>query len=71
MKLREAIAERLGVPAGGAVFADGVGRSIPLAAAAAGGVMSAEAAIEYARDGGSVRQYPLTLDTLLEGLPVA
>jgi xanthine dehydrogenase YagR molybdenum-binding subunit len=51
VKLREAVAQKLGFDASDAVFADGFvhsgGRSVPLAQAAAAGSMVAEDAIEY------------------------
>ncbi|MES2613296.1 MAG: aldehyde oxidoreductase molybdenum-binding subunit PaoC [Pseudomonadota bacterium] len=51
MKLREAVAQKLGVPVDGAVFADGMvrsgERSVPLAEAAAGGELVVEDSIEY------------------------
>jgi xanthine dehydrogenase YagR molybdenum-binding subunit len=51
VKLREAVAQKLGVPADGAVFADGMvhsgERSMPLAEAAVGGELVVEDSIEY------------------------
>jgi xanthine dehydrogenase YagR molybdenum-binding subunit len=51
VKLREAVAEKLGLPAVGAVFANGMvragGRSAPLSDAAAQGELVAEDAMEY------------------------
>jgi xanthine dehydrogenase YagR molybdenum-binding subunit len=51
VKLREAVAEKLGVPAADTVFADGMvqaaGRSVPLADAAGQGELVAEDAMEY------------------------
>lgn len=51
VKLREAVAQKLGVPVDGAVFADGMvrsgERSVPLAAAAVGGELVVEDSIEY------------------------
>lgn len=51
VKLREAVAQKLGVPVDGAVFADGMvragERSMPLAEAAAGGELVVEDSIEY------------------------
>ncbi len=51
VKLREAVAQKLGVPVDGALFADGMvrsgDRSLPLAEAAAGGELVVEDTIEY------------------------
>ncbi|KRC31064.1 aldehyde oxidoreductase molybdenum-binding subunit PaoC [Acidovorax sp. Root219] len=51
VKLRETVAQKLGVPVDGAVFADGTvrsgERSVPLAEAAAGGELVVEDTIEY------------------------
>ena len=51
VKLREAVAQKLGVPVDGAVFADGMvrsgERSVPLAEAAVGGELVVEDSIEY------------------------
>jgi xanthine dehydrogenase YagR molybdenum-binding subunit len=51
VKLREAVAQKLGMPVDGAVFADGMvrsgERSMPLAEAAAGGELVVEDSIEY------------------------